>query len=119
MKEDPDREERITNEIVVDAYSEDERAMGWYCYLEDKLDFPFGAACTKQRRTSPLGVGERVEVVGMAPEDECEHDMFVEIVWEDRRLAVPLGQLEPADADDATAEAVGDWHYWLAKGHEF
>ncbi len=29
------RENRITDEIVVDAYNEEERAMGWYCYLEE------------------------------------------------------------------------------------
>src|SRR4051794_34624422 len=32
-QKDEEREERITMEIVVDAYNEDERAMGWYCYL--------------------------------------------------------------------------------------
>ena len=31
--EDAEREGRITMEIVVDAYDEGERAMGWYCYL--------------------------------------------------------------------------------------
>jgi len=119
MEEDPEREKRITYEIIVDAYNEDERAMGWYYCLENKLDFPFDATCIKQRRTSPLDVGECVKAVGMAPEEECESDMFVEIEWKGRRLAVPLAQLEPGDADDATTEAVGDWHYWLAKGYEF
>ena len=33
------REERIDNEVVVDAYGPEERAMGWYNYLEDKLIF--------------------------------------------------------------------------------
>jgi len=40
-KRDETREERISMEIVVDAYNEQERAMGWYCYLEDTLSFPF------------------------------------------------------------------------------
>ena len=40
-KRDETREERISMEIVVDAYNEQERAMGWYCYLEEKLSFPF------------------------------------------------------------------------------
>ncbi len=31
------REHRIDMEIIVDAYNEDERAMGWYYYLEDTL----------------------------------------------------------------------------------
>jgi hypothetical protein len=31
---DEAREERITMEAVVDAYGEDEQAMGWYYYLD-------------------------------------------------------------------------------------
>ena len=30
-------------EIVVDAYGLEEQAMGWYSYLEEKLQFPFTA----------------------------------------------------------------------------
>ena len=33
VKRDEIREERISMEAVVDAYNEDERAMGWYYYL--------------------------------------------------------------------------------------
>jgi hypothetical protein len=39
-KKDPIREERIHNEVVVDAYGAEEQAMGWYYYLEDKIRFP-------------------------------------------------------------------------------
>jgi len=52
------------------------------------------ARCTTQRSISPLHVGEEVEVAGMAPEEECQHEMFVLIRWERRPLAVPLVQLE-------------------------
>ena len=34
-------ENRIEMEIVVDAYDELERAMGWYYYLQDNLTMPF------------------------------------------------------------------------------
>ena len=30
----------ISEEVVVDAYNSEERAMSWYYYLEDKLVFP-------------------------------------------------------------------------------
>ena len=50
---DDEREERITMEIVVDAYSPEEQALGWYYYLEDKLHVPFTAKCVVQRATSP------------------------------------------------------------------
>jgi Calcium binding len=41
-----EREQRITMEIVVDAYTPEEQAMGWYYSLEDRLHFPFVARCT-------------------------------------------------------------------------
>jgi hypothetical protein len=45
--------------------------MGWYYYLEDHLHVPFAATCRLERTTSPLKVGEKVKVLGMAPEDDC------------------------------------------------
>jgi hypothetical protein len=40
------REERIRNEVIVDAYGPQEQGMGWYYYLEGKMLFPFQAPCT-------------------------------------------------------------------------
>ena len=118
-KEDEKREERITMEIVVDAYNEEERAMGWYYYLEDKFEFPFFARCAEVRSVSPLEVGDEVEVAAMAPEAECEHEIFVGIRWEKRNLAVPLSQLLVTKGDAKTKEAVADWHYWVGRGYRF
>jgi hypothetical protein len=119
-REDPKRERRIAMEIIVDAYGPEERAMGWYYYLEEKLRFPFRAQCIAERKISPLRKGNEVEVVRMAPEEECEHEMFVEIRREKGTLAVPLSQLKPIAATDKdTKEAVEDWHYWVNQGHEF
>lgn len=119
-KRDEAREERISMEIVVDAYDEGERAMGWYSYLEDKLHTPFLTRCLKERAISPLRVGDEVKVVGMAPEVECEREMFVTTLWEHKRtLAVPLSQLAVAHADEETRQAVEDWHYWVEMGYHF
>ena len=117
--EEPEREERIQNEATVDAYGPEEREMGWYYYLADKLECPFPAECRAKRIISPLEPGERVRVVGMAPEEECEREMFVMVEWQGRTLAVPLSQLSPTDAAEDIAEAVGDWHYWVECGYEF
>ena len=107
-------------EIVVDAYDEEERAMGWYYYLEEKLNFPFLTRCINERAISPLRVGDEVEVVGMAPEDECQREMFVEMPWEhERTLAMPLSQLKVVHGDEETRQAVEDWHYWVETGYEF
>jgi Calcium binding len=115
---DEEREERITMEIIVDAYGPEEQALGWYYYLQDKLRFPFSARCIAERAISPLRIGDKVEVVGMPPEDECEHEMFVLTRWNRRDVAVPLSQLEGVAVDEQTRQAIEDWHYWVASGYE-
>lgn len=121
VETDEVREHRIDMEIVVDCYNEDERAMGWYCHLQDELTFPFLARCTARRATSPLKEGDKVDVLEMAPEEECMREIFVVMRWEREGLAVPLAQLEVTHAEDdgETEEAVGDWLYWSKKGYQF
>jgi hypothetical protein len=119
VERNEEREERIIMEIVVDAYDPEERAMGWYYYLQETMQFPFTATCISKRRISPLKEGATVEVVDMAPADECEQEMFVEIEWEGDTLAVPLIQLEATEADAETQQAIADWHYWVNQGYEF
>jgi hypothetical protein len=119
IKEDKEREHRITMEIVADAYGAEEQSMGWYYYLEDTLKFPFLTRCIAKRSISPLKIGDEVEVYSMASEDGCEHEMFVMMPWENEGLAVPLMQLKVVHGDDKTKEAVSDWHYWFNRGYKF
>jgi hypothetical protein len=118
-KKDPVREARIENEIVVDAYGPQEQAIGWYCYLESNLSFPFRARCIKSNVVSPLQKGEIVEARCMAAEDACLCDMLVLVRWQGRNLALPLSQLAALDADHTTDVAISDWHYWVAQGCSF
>lgn len=111
-------EERIDMEIIVDAYNSEEQAMGWYYYLQDTLDFPFLAKVSTKRKTLPLTVGQTVEVVAMADEEDCLHEMFVKISYENDTLSIPLAQLEPLETNEATQQAVADWHYWMERGYE-
>jgi hypothetical protein len=115
---DEEREERINMEIIVDAYSPEEQAMGWYAYLSDTLHYPFTARCVARRAISPLEPGDEVEVVGIAPDEECQHEMFVLIRWKPHSLAVPLMQLEGIHVDEETQQAIEDWHYWVNQGYE-
>lgn len=119
MEENEEIEERIEMEIVVDAYGSEERAMGWYYYVADNCEFPFKAKCIAERRTSPLSVGEEVEVLGVPPTDDCDHEIHVDIPWKGRELAVPLSQLEGIDVDEETQQVIDDWHYWCEQGYEF
>jgi len=106
-RQNRDREERITMEVIVDAYGPEEQAMGWYYYLEEELQFPFIAVCILKRAISPLHVKDEVDVIGMAPEEECEKEMFVTIRWERDGLAVPLSQLTPvSDTSTLSLERV-------------
>ena len=119
VKKENARERRITYEIIVDAYDEWERAMGWYYYLDGRLRFPFRARCDKHRAVSPLVKNEEVEVIGLPREQECAREMFVTVRWRDRALAVPLSQLVVVKADPATRQAVADWHYWVQQSYVF
>ena len=64
----------------------------------------------------------RVTVIGMFDDDEAADsldEMQVEIEWEGRKLGVPLAQLGGVGDSKATAEAIADWHYWVAQGRQF
>jgi hypothetical protein len=56
-KRDPVREERIHEEVIVDACGPEEQAMGWYYYLGDKIRFPFQAKCIASKVISPAAKG--------------------------------------------------------------
>ena len=115
-RKDKQREERIVMEIIVDAYSPEEQAMGWYYYLEGKLRVPFLARCIAERAISPLRKGDEIEIIGMASEVECQHEMFVETPWDRRTLAIPLAQVQPITAgiDNGSENA----NYATRPGHE-
>jgi len=119
IEENADREERIIMEVVVDAYDEYERAMGWYYYVADGLEFPFQARCIDKKSTSPLKVGEEVTVVDIASADDCESKIFVTIKYAEDSLAVPLAQLEMIDDKPDSKIIIEDWHYWIGRDYEF
>jgi len=119
QKENKTREQRIMNEATVDAYGEIERALGWYYYLEERIAFPFTGECIEKRGISLLRKGEQVEVIGMSDEDDCMHEMFVQIKWQGREMGIPLAQIKPLNVDKNTIEAIEDWHYWVTMGYMF
>ncbi|MDJ0636458.1 MAG: calcium-binding protein [Xenococcaceae cyanobacterium MO_188.B29] len=119
VEQDHVREERIDMEAVVDAYNEEERAMGWYYYLEDRINFPFKAKWINRNKPE----GRDVMVIEMSPEDKCSSDMFVEVIYREGDFedvfSARLSEIEPINIDSATEEAIGDWHYWIAREYQF
>jgi hypothetical protein len=93
--------------------------MGWCCYLDEKMRFPFQAKCIVPKLVSPLRKDEIVEVFRMAPEDVCTTEMLVPIRWQGRTMAAPLSQLAGIEVDASTAEAIADWHYGVNQGYCF
>jgi hypothetical protein len=119
VKRDDHREERIDMEILVDAYTEEERAMGWYYYLADTVTFPFQATCVQDHHKSPLEEHEMVEVLDLSPENTCLREIYVDVQRNGQQLSVPLAQLKAISADEDTQEALDDWHYWVGRGYGF
>ena len=93
--------------------------MSWYYYLEGKLHFPFQSTCTQQRTTSPLRVGESTSVTGLAPEEDCQHEIIVMAECNGREVGIPLAQLTASKIDPQTKEGIEDWHYWVAMGYQY
>ena len=115
VEKDPEREERIDFEVVVDAYDEEERAMGWYYYLADNIDFPFEAKWMNGKKPE----GREVTVLDISSADDCQHDMFVEVEYQEDVFSARLSDIEPQEVDEQSAEAIADWKYWVNRGYEF
>jgi hypothetical protein len=81
------------------------------------------ARCIAERAISPLQVGDEVEILDMAPADECECEMFVMIRWGfpggKQGLGVPLSQLQLFYGDESARQAAEDWLYWVQRGYQF
>lgn len=109
----------FSEQAIVDAYGPEEQAMGWYYYLENQLRFRFRAKCMLPNVASTLWKGGVADILHMAPEDTCSTDMLMLIRWQGRQTAVPLSQLTQINVNKSTAEAIADWHYWVAQGYCF
>ena len=118
IERDEERENRIHNEAMVDAYGAEERAMSWYYYLTDTIAFPFQAKCNQELRKSPLRLDEVATVVDMISDDDS-YEMLAEIEFKGRTMGVPLHQLEPIVVDEGTRQVIEDWQYWIARGYQF
>ena len=120
IPENKAREERIANEVTVDAYGSEEVMVGWLTYLQDNLACPFQAECIEEMKISPLRKGEKVTVLELIDADEnLGGDFFVRIEWMGRKMGVPLTQLKPLKVSKETRQAVEDWQYWKARGYLF
>ena len=113
---DEERQNRIEDEILADAYGAEEQAMGWYYYLAEGMNYPFQAKCVQETRQSPLKLGEITTVIDMLANNNS-FEMLAEIKFLGRTMGVPLYQLEPIDVDAGTQQVIEDWQYWIGRGN--
>ena len=111
MSTDAEIEERIEMEITVDCYDEEEAAMGWFCYLDDRIEFPFQATSAKTR--------SRLTVTGMADTPGRLSHMYVKVNINGDELQLPLEKIEPINVSAETVQAIDDWKYWVREGYSF
>ncbi|KKI98146.1 calcium-binding protein [Prochlorothrix hollandica] len=112
---DPDRENRIAEEVLVDTYDLYEVIAAWFTYLEDRLSFPF------QAHWGDPDNGDTVMVRDFDEDNECDTNVFMKVVYDDGEvedeISILLTDLFPIDADEESQRAIADWHYWVAQGN--
>lgn len=112
--EDPDRENRIAEEVLVDTYDIYEEMAAWEAYLEDRVSFPF------QAHWGDPDSGEEVEVLSFDDNNECDTNIFVKVHYQNGdeadELSVLLVEIVPIEVDEDSQQAIEDWQYWVEKG---
>ena len=114
---DISRKDRIEDEIIVDCYDEYEMAMGWLCYLNDNLTFPFEASIIGDIRIGSLQEGDSVNVTEFINSDKNDVSVYnfiatVGIEKDEHIYDIPLVNLKSVDCENDTFNAIEDWRYW-------
>jgi len=116
---EPEREARIHDKIIVDAYGDEEVAMSWYYYLEELLQFPFSAMIQTHKYRQKGGIAYlsvQVRLLGMASLQRCGMHQ----IWAMGMLAIGreiplhflLTDIQSIEPDSSRAQALADWMYW-------
>jgi hypothetical protein len=118
MMTEAEIKEIIEDEIVVDAYGDDEVSMGWHCFMSETLEFPYKAIATIKKRN---GTTEEctVDVVEDATDGnrfKCQA-YYVNVDYEGVLMKMEVADLKPINASDETIKAITVWKYWLEKGY--
>ncbi len=110
---DEKREHRILYDVIVDAYGDEEQAMGWYYYFADNLKFPIKA---KVDMPLPGGKSELKEVNIVEVDPKSEEGQAIRLgVTEDKRERVQYISPEhivSMKTRKGNLEILNDWLYW-------
>ncbi|AFM03480.1 hypothetical protein Fleli_1035 [Bernardetia litoralis DSM 6794] len=107
-------EEIITNEIIVDAYTDQEANTGWGIYMEENINFPFEAEYLV-RRSSAANEWKEVGIIGNCTDssDYGGGEYYFSALLEDVDIIVPveINELKNIKADEQTLETLQVWEY--------
>jgi len=107
---------RIDYEIIVDCYDEIEINMGWFCFFEETLTFPFKAtALLKKLDGSPEN--KEVKITGLASDEEgfTGQDFNLEMEIGEYLYPIAYSKLSNIKGSDENLEAFQIWNFWIAK----
>ena len=114
-EKDTEREDRIMDEIIVDAHGDEEVFLSWYTYLQDILEFPF-EAYVRVENPKMLEMRTQVMVVKMAAMEYCSiHAIWLvaHVKHFDWYFNIPASEITNVQADEYVVEALADWKYWV------
>lgn len=104
----------IEEEIIVDAYDDDEVNMGWYYFIAEGLSFPFQAMAKIKKRD-----GSTEEYVGTVVEDATDEERFrgetfyVHIDYKGTLMKIEIRDLTIVDATTENHKVIEIWKFWL------
>jgi hypothetical protein len=113
---DKERDHRIHDEIIVDAYGDEEQAMSWYYYMEEKLVFPMKAK-VKLRLRGGKTEEKAVKIVEIDPESETSLTLRFGMTEgkSDRVQYISPADIVRIQTTEENLEVLNDWLYW--SGH--
>lgn len=116
---DPEREARIRDEAIVDAYGDEEVAMSWYYYLDERLEFPFNVMVQTHKYRQQGGisyVSSQMRLLSMAPLKRCGmHQMWAMgmlLTGRETPFHILLNDIKSIEPNTGRSEALQDWMYW-------
>jgi hypothetical protein len=109
---DEEREHRIRNEAIPDAYGEEEVAMSWYYYMADNLEFPIKAK-VKLRLRGGKTEEKTVKIVEVDPKSETSLTLRLGITEgkSDRVQYISPEDIVSIQTTEGNLEILNDWLY--------
>ena len=112
-EKDAERDHRIHDEIIVDAYGDEEQAMSWYYYMEENMEFPMQAK-VKLRLRGGKTEEKAVKIVEIDPESETSLTLRLGITEgkSDRVQYISPEDIVSIQTSEGNLEVLNDWLYW-------